>query len=171
MPHQFDAGLDANGRRRYLTVLFSDLSGSTRLGELMEAESYAETLLHFRQLCREIIPRHGGRIARIQGDGVLGFFGYPDTREDDGRRATQAALELHAAVSQLSVGGPGKSKEPLTMHSGIHAGLVLLADRDIERGRFEILGDVPKTAEPCWQALFRGSKGYTRCITSAALMS
>lgn len=146
MHHQFDEGLDADGRRRYLTVLFSDLSGSTRLGELMEAESYAETLSHFRQLCREVIPRHGGRIARIQGDGVLAFFGYPETREDDGRRATEAALELHAAVSRLSVSGPGKSKEPLTMHSGIHAGLVLLADGDIERGRFEVLGDVPNVA-------------------------
>src|SRR6476659_6193558 len=88
---------DAEGQRRHLTLLFADLSDSTRLGELMEAEDYAEMLASLRRLCHEIIPRHGGQIARIQGDGVLAFFGYPMAREDDGRRAADAALELHVA--------------------------------------------------------------------------
>ncbi|MDE2093001.1 MAG: AAA family ATPase [Burkholderiales bacterium] len=133
------------GRRRYLTVLFSDLSDSTRLGELMEAEPYAEMLGRFRRLCRETVARHGGHIARIQGDGVLAFFGYPKTQEDDGRRATEAALDLHAAVRRMAVGG-AEPTAPLTLHSGIHAGLVYLADGDVERGRFELLGNVPNIA-------------------------
>src|SRR5438067_9098531 len=115
---------DTDGRRRYLTLLFSDLSDSTRLGELMEAENYAAMLAGWRRLCRDIIPRHGGHIARIQGDGVLALFGYPEVREDDGRRATEAALELHAAVSTLPSGGLNAA--PLTLHTGIHAGLVYL---------------------------------------------
>lgn len=139
---------DAPGRRRYLTILFSDLSESTRLGELMESELYAGMLAQLRRLCREIIPRHGGNIARIQGDGVLAFFGYPETREDDGRRATEAALELHAAVSRMAIAGAGAGfpAGALTLHSGIHAGLVLLSDGDVERGRFELLGNVPNIA-------------------------
>ncbi|HEY8708323.1 MAG TPA: AAA family ATPase, partial [Burkholderiaceae bacterium] len=150
MPGSTEEGFDADadgggGRRRYLTILFSDLSDSTRLGELMEAEPYAEMLGRFRRLCREIVARHGGHIARIQGDGVLAFFGYPQTHEDDGRRATEAALDLHAAVSRLAVGG-GASVAPLTLHTGIHAGLVFLADGDVERGRFELLGNVPNVA-------------------------
>jgi class 3 adenylate cyclase/tetratricopeptide (TPR) repeat protein len=136
--------LDAEGHRRYLTLLFSDLSDSTRLGELMEAEDYAELLADLRALCREIIVRHGGHIARMQGDGVLALFGYPAPHEDDGRRATDAALELHAAVSALASRGPDGA--PLTLHSGIHAGLVLLSDGDLERGRFELLGNVPNVA-------------------------
>ena len=137
---------DASGRRRYLTILFSDLSESTRLGELMESELYAGMLAQLRRLCREIIPRHGGNIARIQGDGVLAFFGYPETREDDGRRATEAALELHAAVSRMVIAGARFPAGALTLHSGIHAGLVLLSDGDVERGRFELLGNVPNIA-------------------------
>ncbi|WP_332107460.1 ATP-binding protein [Variovorax sp. PBL-H6] len=129
-----------------MTILFSDLSESTRLGELMESELYAEVLAQLRRLCREIIPRHGGNIARIQGDGVLAFFGYPETREDDGRRATEAALELHAAVSRLAINGAGFPAGALTLHSGIHAGLVLISDGDVERGRFELLGNVPNIA-------------------------
>ncbi len=135
---------DAAGQRRYLTLLFADLSGSTTLGEEMEAEDYAEMLANLRRLCREIVPHHGGLIARMQGDGVLALFGHPEPREDDGRRATEAALQLHAAVSALATRGP--DGRPLTLHSGIHCGLVLISDGDVERGRFELLGNAPNVA-------------------------
>ncbi|CAN5457751.1 hypothetical protein BH11PSE9_BH11PSE9_16350 [soil metagenome] len=146
----------AAGQRRYLTVLFSDLADSTRLGEVMEAEHYAEMLSAWRALCREIIPRHGGRIARIQGDGVLAIFGYPQALEDDGRRATEAALELHAAVSRIAIDGSAAALGAPTLPSGIHAGLVYLADGDVERGRFELLGNVPNTAARLSERAGRG---------------
>ncbi|CAN5763942.1 hypothetical protein BH11PSE8_BH11PSE8_26470 [soil metagenome] len=146
----------AAGQRRYLTVLFSDLSDSTRLGELMEAEHYADMLSAWRALCREIIPRHGGRIARIQGDGVLAIFGYPKALEDDGRRATEAALELHAAAGRIAIDGSASAMGALALHSGIHAGLVYVADGDVERGRFELLGNVPNTAARLCERAGRG---------------
>src|SRR3954470_7299372 len=127
-PHDHRIEPEAAGQRRYLTVLFSDLAGSTALGGLMEAEHYAEMLSGLRRLCREIIPKHGGRIARIQGDGVLAIFGYPQPSEDDGRRATEAALELHQEVSRLAVKGVSEPAGSLALHSGIHGGLVFLAD-------------------------------------------
>lgn len=136
----------AAGQRRYLTLLFSDLSDSTHLGSVMEAEHYAEMLSAFRDLCRSIIPRHGGRIARIQGDGVLAIFGLPEAGEDDGRRAAEAALDLHEAVRRLSLRSGAVAAGALDLHSGIHAGLVFLSDGDVERGRFEVLGNVPNTA-------------------------
>ena len=143
-PSGTGGAVDSDGSRRQLTLLFCDLSDSVRLGELMEAEDYAALLASFRRLSREIIPRHGGHIARMQGDGVLALFGHPTAREDDGRRATEAALELHAAVGALPARDPGGA--PLTLHSGIHAGLVYLSDGDVERGRFELLGTVPNVA-------------------------
>src|SRR5690606_5361871 len=120
------------------------LSDSTRLGGQMEAEDYAALLAAWRAICREVVPRHGGLIARMQGDGMLALFGHPQAREDDGRRATEAALDLHAAMSASGWRDP--AGRPLTLHSGIHAGMVLVADGDIELGRFELLGDVPNLA-------------------------
>lgn len=137
---------DDAGQRRYLTVLFADLADSTRLGVAMEAEHYVELLQALRRLCREIISKHGGRIARLQGDGALAIFGYPVAQEDDGRRATEAALELHDAVSRLSIDATHMAGGCLSLHSGIHAGLVYLVDGDVERGRFEVLGDIPNVA-------------------------
>lgn len=142
------------GRRRFVTVLFSDLSDSTGLGQRLDAEVYAELLAAFRGRCHAVMSRHGGRIARIQGDGLLALFGYPDAAEDDGRRATEAALELHAAVAALSA--EGVDAGALAMHSGIHSGLVFIADGDVERGRFEVLGNVPNTAARLCSAAGRG---------------
>ena len=135
----------APGQRRYVTVLFADVSDSSEHAERLEAEAYALLLEQFRAFAREVIPRHGGSIARLQGDGVLALFGHLQTREDDGRRAAEAALELHAAVARLRA-GTGAAATVLQLHSGIHAGLVLLIDGDIERGRFDVVGEVPNTA-------------------------
>jgi class 3 adenylate cyclase/tetratricopeptide (TPR) repeat protein len=133
-------------RRRYLTVLFSDLSDSTRIAAAMEAEDYAELLGRLRRAYQEVIPKHGGTIVRVQGDGLLAIFGYPDAREDDGRRATETALELHGMVRQFRFERPLPGRAPLGLHTGIHAGLVLLDEGDVERGRFELLGNPPNIA-------------------------
>ena len=135
------------GQRRLLTLLFVDLSGSTAMAEWMEAEHYAAMLAGLRVLYERIVPHHGGAIARIQGDGMLAVFGHPEVREDDGRRATEAALELHAAVRGLQPPGPRPAGfEGLRLHSGIHAGIVLITEGDQMRGRFELLGNAPNIA-------------------------
>lgn len=133
-----------SGRRLYLTVLFCDVSGSSEHAEQQEAEDYARWLQRFRDVAREIVPRHGGAIARLQGDGVLALFGTPEPREDDGRRATEAALELHAAAQKIRLGPTLDAR--LRLHSGVHAGLLLLLQGDIELGRFDVVGEVPNTA-------------------------
>jgi class 3 adenylate cyclase/tetratricopeptide (TPR) repeat protein len=148
-------------RRRYLTVMFSDLSDSTPLAEAMEAENYSELLAKLREIYRQIIPRHGGTILRIQGDGVLAIFGYPITQEDDGRRATEAALELHDRTRQMRA-GPSADAPSLSLHSGIHSGLVLLEEGDDFRGRFDPLGDVPNVA-----ARLSGAAGRDEILVSA----
>lgn len=135
------------GQRRLLTLLFVDLSGSTAMAEWMEAEHYSAMLAALRELYERIVPHHGGVIARIQGDGMLAVFGHPEVREDDGRRATEAALELHAAVRGIQPPGPRPADfKGLTLHSGIHAGIVLVTDGDQMRGRFELLGNAPNIA-------------------------
>ncbi|WP_415840471.1 AAA family ATPase, partial [Roseateles saccharophilus] len=146
-PASHAAGLPALGQRRLLTLLFVDLSGSTAMAEWMEAEHYAAMLGGLRTLYERIVPHHGGVIARIQGDGMLAVFGHPEVREDDGRRATEAALELHAAVRALLPPGPRPADfAGLALHSGIHAGIVLVNEGDQMRGRFELLGNAPNIA-------------------------
>lgn len=148
-----DQAPDVQGgaQRRNLTILFADLSGSTRLAETIEAEHYAVLLARLRALYQRVVPKHGGIVVRIQGDGMLAIFGQPQAREDDGRRAVEAALELHEAVRGLALpggmaGAGWSAGEPLSLHSGIHAGLVLIDAGDEMRGRYELLGNTPNIA-------------------------
>lgn len=132
-------------QRRHLTIFFSDLSDSTRIAASMEPEDYAELLQQLRDLCEQIIPRHGGEIVRIDGDGVLCIFGYPVAHDDAGRRATEAALDLHNAASVLDQSFALPDSR-IRLHTGIHSGIVLVRPGDIVRGRFEMLGDATNVA-------------------------
>lgn len=145
MTHPGSSSLEdaSPGLRRFVTLLFSDLSDSTKLSSVMEAEDYAELLTKWRVLCKEIVPQHGGSVVRMQGDGMLALFGHPVAAEDDGRRATEAALQLHAGMKALVLNRRGHA---VSVHSGVHAGLVLVSEGDIERGRFELAGETPNIA-------------------------
>lgn len=130
--------------RRTVAILFCDLSDSTGIAASMEPEVYADLLQRLRDKLAEIVPHHGGEIVRIDGDGAICIFGYPVSHEDAGRRATEAALDLHAAATALDWGLTDGSA--VRLHSGIHAGGVLLRDGDMTRGRYEILGDATNVA-------------------------
>ena len=132
-------------QRQHLVLLFTDLSGSTRIAATMEPELYADLLQQLRDLIGVIVPRHGGEIVRVDGDGALCIFGYPEPHEDAGRRATEAALDLHAAAASLSASFASADHQ-IGMHSGIHAGTVLLRSGDMVRGKYEMLGDATNVA-------------------------
>ncbi len=142
---------EANGKdlsatqRRNLTIFFSDLSDSTRIAAAMEPEDYADLLQHVRTLAEQIIPRHGGEIVRIDGDGMLCVFGLPADHDDAARRATEAAIDLHAAASALDQSFASPERR-IRLHTGIHSGIVLLRVGDLVRGRFELLGDATNIA-------------------------
>lgn len=153
-PPQLATAVQANATTlRHLTLLFVDLSESTRLGSLLDAEAYNGMLQVLRSRWRAIVPRHGGVIARVQGDGALAIFGLPQAREGDARRAVEAALEMCSEASQLSFPSLSVPTGALQLHCGVHGGLVLIAEGDIERGRFDVSGDVPNLAAAiCAQA-------------------
>ncbi|MGM9514144.1 ATP-binding protein [Roseateles sp. DB2] len=142
----------SSARRLHLAVLFSDLSGSSQLASRLEAEDYLELLARVRACCRDAVQKQQGLVVRLQGDGLLAVFGYPQGGEDMARRATEAALELHAGVARLRM-AQGLHLPPLQMHSGIHAGLTLVIEGDFERGRLDLLGEPPNiAARLCEQA-------------------
>ena len=134
-------------RRQFVTILFADLTGSTRLSASLEAENYAALLARLSHAYWTVVARHGGLVVRIQGDGMLAVFGHPEPGEDDGRRATEAALDLHEAVRALRVSPPPSAAPAgLSLHSGIHAGMVLIGEGDVVRGRLELTGITPNIA-------------------------
>jgi class 3 adenylate cyclase len=108
--------------RRQVTVMFSDLVGSTALSARMDPEDLREIISSYQKCVAETVRRFGGFIAKYMGDGVLVYFGYPQAHEDDAERAVRAALELIGAVSAL------KSNAPLQTRVGIATGIVVVGD-------------------------------------------
>jgi class 3 adenylate cyclase/tetratricopeptide (TPR) repeat protein len=135
-----------NSQRRYLAILFSDLSDSVRLAGTMEAEDFSDLLQKLRRAYEDIVPKHGGTIVQIQGDGLLASFGYPEAHEDDGRRATEAALDLHDLVRNLRFDTSPPNLSRLRLHTGVHSGLVLLSEGDDVHGRLGLLGNTVNIA-------------------------
>src|SRR5215475_5786460 len=87
--------------RRQVTVMFSDLVGSTALSVRMDPEDLREVISAYQKCVAETVQRFGGFVAKYMGDGVLVYFGYPQAHEDDAERAVRAGLELIQAVGEL----------------------------------------------------------------------
>ena len=76
--------------RRQVTVMFSDLVGSTALSARMDPEDLREVISAYQKCVAETVQRFGGFVAKYMGDGVLVYFGYPQAHEDDAERAVRA---------------------------------------------------------------------------------
>src|SRR5262249_31334715 len=90
--------------RRQITVMFSDLVGSTALAACMDPEDLREIISAYQKCVAETVQRFGGFVAKYMGDGVLVYFGYPQAHEDDAERAVRAGLELIQAAGGLKSG-------------------------------------------------------------------
>ena len=96
--------------RRQLTVMFSDLVGSTALSARMDPEDLREVISTYQKCVAGTVQRFGGFVAKYMGDGVLVYFGYPQAHEDDAERAVRAGLELIKAVGGLKSSSPTSRK-------------------------------------------------------------
>jgi class 3 adenylate cyclase/predicted ATPase len=128
--------------RRQVTVMFTDLVGSTALSARMDPEDLRSLIGAYRKCVAETVVRFDGFVAKYMGDGVLIYFGYPAAHEDDAERAVRAGLALIHAVASLG------ALEPLRIRIGVATGLVVVGDiigsgEARERG---IVGETPNLA-------------------------
>ena len=131
-----------SAERRQVTVMFSDLVGSTALAASMDPEDLGEVVSAYQKCVAETVRRFGGFVAKYLGDGVLIYFGYPQAHEDDAERSVRAGLDLVAAVARLP------TRVSLQARVGIATGLVVVGDligsgEAQERG---IVGETPNLA-------------------------
>ena len=128
--------------RRQVTVMFSDLVGSTALAAQMDPEDLRELISAYHKCVAETVRRFGGFVAQYLGDGVLVYFGYPEAHEDDAERAVRAGLEVIVALDAI------KTPALLQTRVGIATGLVVVGDlTGLGEGRESaIIGETPNLA-------------------------
>ena len=132
---------EAEGERKYVTVLFSDLSGYTAMSEKLDPEEVKEITSGIFKQISQIIDRYEGFVEKFVGDAVMALFGVPNAHEDDPVRAIRAAREIHDLVDGLSPEIEEKTAQPISMHTGINTGLVVTGEVDMEKGTHGVAGD------------------------------
>ncbi|MDX1400678.1 MAG: adenylate/guanylate cyclase domain-containing protein, partial [Kiloniellales bacterium] len=132
-----------SAERRQLTVMFCDLAGSTELSEKLDPEEMREVLGRYHDAVAQAVFDHKGHVAKLLGDGVLAYFGWPHAHEAAGEAAVRAGLEALFEVGKLEVAG-----ERLYARVGIATGPVVIGDMvgEAAQERGAVVGATPNLA-------------------------
>src|SRR5690606_39247127 len=137
------------GERALMTLLFSDLVGSTQLSEQVEPEQMRDLFSFYRGAVGEAVQRYGGSLVQFYGDGVLAGFGYPEVHEDDARRAVLAGLDMVVTMRDGRAELQRRVGASADLRVGIHTGRVVITGTDAGTdvlSRDSILGVTPNLA-------------------------
>jgi len=122
----------ASGERRWLSVMFCDMVGSTELAQYLDIEELQQVIGAYQNAVARVVRAFDGHIAQYLGDGLLVYFGYPQAHEDDALRCVRAGLGVLAALPGLNADLkqrlPRLSARPIEVRVGIHSGRVVLSD-------------------------------------------
>ncbi len=140
--------------RKTVTVVFSDLVGSTRLGERLDPELFREVVTRYYDQTAQVLARHGGTVAKFIGDAVMAVYGVPRLHEDDALRAVRGAAELGEALAQLNLELDANWGVRLEMRTGVNTGEVVVGDA--VRGQNVFVGDAVNLAARLQQAAAPG---------------
>ena len=113
-----------DAERRQVTVLFSDMVGSTALSGKIDPELLGGLIRRYQDAAAGAIGRYGGFVAKFMGDGVLAYFGFPRAFEDAAGRAVRAAIDILAEVGGIEL--PDQTR--IQTRIGIATGLVVVGE-------------------------------------------
>ena len=135
--------------------MFVDLVGSTALSARLDPEEMREVLRAYQNTVTGEIARFDGHVAKLMGDGVLAYFGWPRAHEDEAERAVRAGLAIAEAVGRLAT----PAGEPLAARVGIATGLVVVGDLVGEGAAREeaVVGETPNLAARLQEAAAPGA--------------
>jgi class 3 adenylate cyclase/tetratricopeptide (TPR) repeat protein len=140
--------------RKTVTVLFADVVGSTRLGEMQDPERLRRVMSRYFDEMRTVLERHGGAVEKFIGDAVMAVFGTPRVREDDALRALRAAAEMRDALRRLNENLESSLGVQLQARIGVNTGEVVTGDPS--GGQAFVTGDTVNAAERLQRAASEG---------------
>jgi len=136
----------SRGERRTVTILFTDIVGSTTLAEKLDPEEWKEIVNGAHRRVSEAVTRYEGTVAQLLGDGVLAFFGAPVAHEDDPARAVRAGLDMQRAMFEYARELRGYV-DNFQMRVGINTGQVVVgAVGSAEHSEYLAVGDAVNLA-------------------------
>ncbi len=136
--------------RKTVTIVFSDLKGSTAMAEKLDSEAVREVMSRYFDEMRGALERHGGTIEKYIGDAIMAVFGLPRVHEDDALRAVRAAVEMRERLAALNVELDQRWGVTIGNRTGVNTGEVVAGD--VTTGQRLVTGDTVNTAARLEQA-------------------
>lgn len=130
--------------RKTVTVLFSDVTGSTGLGERLDPESLRQIMARYFEEMKAALEAHGGTVEKFIGDAVMAVFGIPTLHEDDALRAVRAALEMRDRLARLNEDLERDRGIAILTRTGVNTGEVVAGDP--ATGQTLVTGDAVNVA-------------------------
>ena len=114
--------------RKTVTVLFTDVTGSTDMGERLDPEALRRVMGRYFDRMQAVVERHGGTVEKFIGDAVMAVFGIPVLHEDDALRALRAASDMRAELVALNKELERDIGVTIATRTGVHTGEVVAGD-------------------------------------------
>src|SRR5687768_9322506 len=114
------------GERKFVTVLFADMKGSTELLADRNPEKARKLLDPVLEHMIEAVHRFEGTVNQVMGDGIMALFGAPVAHEDHAVRACYAALRMQESVQRYSNGVRRAEGVPIRIRVGLNSGDVVV---------------------------------------------
>ncbi|MFO7567581.1 MAG: adenylate/guanylate cyclase domain-containing protein [Enhygromyxa sp.] len=138
-------GFTAEAIETEVTALFCDISGFSSMSATMHPRELVALLNRYFPIVTEIVFQYEGTLEKYIGDALLAVWGAPFRRDDDARRAVQAAVEMQQAISRLT--GELASAPPLRIHIGLYSGPVAAGNIGSEHYlQYATIGDATNLA-------------------------
>jgi class 3 adenylate cyclase len=116
----------ADSARKVVTVVFTDVVGSTALGERLDPETLRGVMWRYVGAMQDALERHGGTVEKFIGDAVMAVFGVPAVHEDDALRAVRAAAEATEALDRLNRELEAEHGVRILTRTGVNTGEVVV---------------------------------------------
>jgi class 3 adenylate cyclase/tetratricopeptide (TPR) repeat protein len=136
--------------RKTVTIVFSDLKGSTAMGEKLDSEAVREVMTRYFDEMRGALEKHGGTVEKYIGDAIMAVFGLPRVHEDDAHRAVRAAAEMRERLAELNEELDERWGVTVGNRTGVNTGEVVAGDPTT--GQRLVTGDTVNTAARLEQA-------------------
>jgi class 3 adenylate cyclase/CheY-like chemotaxis protein len=121
-------GLALGGKKRFITILISDIRGFTLISEQMDVEAVVTMLNHYFEILVEVMHHYNGTIIEFVGDGILAVFGAPVEDEFHPDKAVACAIEMQLAMEEINRWNKENGFPYLEMGIGINTGETIVGN-------------------------------------------